>query len=59
MSSPENLPGRNNSSAPAQTALETLYSLGAAAETGLSSAVATARLTEAGPNEVPERPDHR
>ena len=58
ISSPKKLPGQSNSSAPAQTAVETLSSLGTAAETGLATAVATARLTEAGPNEVPERPDH-
>ena len=58
MSSPEKLPGRNTPSAPAQTARETLSTLGATAEAGLSTAVATARLAQLGPNEVPETPDH-
>ena len=51
------LPGRSKPSAPAQTALETLASLGATAEAGLSTAVATARLAQVGPNDVPERRD--
>jgi H+-transporting ATPase len=53
----DKLPGRSNPSAPAQTALEMLASLGATAEAGLSTAVATARLAHMGPNEVPERRD--
>jgi len=53
----DKLPGRSNPSAPAQTAFETLASLGATAEAGLSTAVATARLAQVGPNEVPERRD--
>ena len=58
MSPLDKLPGRSNPSAPAQTALEMLASLGATAEAGLPAAVATARLAHVGPNEVPERQDH-
>jgi plasma-membrane proton-efflux P-type ATPase len=53
----DKLPGRSNPSAPAQSALETLSSLGATAEAGLSTAVVTTRLAQVGPNEVPERRD--
>ena len=58
MSPLDKLPGRSNPSAPAQTAIEMLASLGATAEAGLPAAVATARLAHVGPNEVPERQDH-
>jgi magnesium-transporting ATPase (P-type) len=53
----DKLPGRSDPSAPAQTAPETLASLGATGEAGLSTTAATARLAQVGPNEVPERRD--
>jgi H+-transporting ATPase len=41
----------------AKTALDTLSSLGATREAGLSTSAATARLAQVGANEVPERRD--
>lgn len=58
MSAPDKLPGKSHPSAPARIAHETQSSLDANAERGLSTVVATARLAQTGPNEVPERRDH-
>jgi phytoene dehydrogenase-like protein len=58
MSAPDKLPGESHPSAPARIDRETISSLDAKAELGLSTALATARLAQTGPNEVPERRDH-
>jgi len=43
---------------PAKTAIDTLASLGANRETGLTGAAAAARIERDGPNEVPEKKAH-
>jgi H+-transporting ATPase len=43
---------------PSGPAAQTLAALGSRADTGLSQAESSARLTAQGPNEVPDRPDH-
>jgi H+-transporting ATPase len=54
----DNPPERRRQPAPARPALETLSSLGATREAGLSNSIANSRLAQFGTNEIPEKRDY-